>query len=138
VGQKKRKASSGPEEAQGQQWARRSARPAVGQKKRKASSGPKEAQGQQWARRSARPAVGQKKRKTSTRRSPEDDPKNPRRRPEEGQKRGMPEGQQARSETCQKTSRPCPGDLTKESIETEKFQPLEQTNSNKVLGVSRC
>jgi hypothetical protein len=53
VGQKKRKASSGPKEAQGQQWARRSARPAVGQKKRKASSGPKEAQGQQWARRSA-------------------------------------------------------------------------------------
>jgi hypothetical protein len=54
----------------------------------------------------------------------------------------MPEGQQARSEAYQKArskprrqERPRPGDLTKESIETEKFQQLEQKNSNKVLGV---
>jgi hypothetical protein len=52
-GQQERKANNkGPEETQGQQWARRNARPAVGQKKRKASmdqkkrnasSGPEEA-----------------------------------------------------------------------------------------------
>ena len=94
-----------------------------------------------------------------TRRTPEEGPKKARseacqkaNRPEVrharrpvGQKRGMPEGQQARSEAYQKArskprrqERPRPGDLTKESIETEKFQQLEQKNSNKVLGVSRC
>jgi hypothetical protein len=30
------------------------------------------------------------------------------------------------------------GDLAKERVRTEKFQQLEQKNSNKVLGVSRC
>ena len=98
--------------------------------------------------RHARRPVGQKRDMPEARRRPEDDPKNTRRRPEEGQKRGMPEGtkarselgmpegQEARSEAYQKArskprrqERPRPGDLTKESIETEKFQQLEQKNS---------
>ena len=53
-----------------------------------------------------------------------------------GQKRGMAH-QKARSKP-RRQERPRPGGLTKESIETEKFQQLEQKNSNKVLGVSRC
>ena len=50
--------------------------------------------------------------RSNVRKRPEEDPKKASRlearhaRRQIGQKRGMPEGQQARSETCQKTSRP--------------------------------
>jgi hypothetical protein len=61
-------------------------------------------------------------------RGPEEQGQQGQKRPHCWQGQARPHGQE----------RPRAGDLAKERVKTEKFQQLEQENSNKMLGVPRC